>query len=58
MTSSNSNVIMKFGQFMHYYKRKFFVKKLYKKYSLETSSRPFLIFKESSVKGNLRRSVC
>ena len=28
----------------------FFIKKFYEKYGLETSSRPFLIFKKSSVK--------
>ena len=28
----------------------FFIKKLYEKCGLETSSRPFLIFKESSLK--------
>ena len=32
---------MKFDQFMYYYKRNFFIKKLYKKYGLETSSRLF-----------------
>ena len=41
---------MKFGQFMQYYKRIFFIKKFYEKCGLETSSRAFLIFKESSVK--------
>ena len=39
-------------------KETFFIKKFYEKYGLETSSRPFLMFKESSVKRNLRRSVC
>ena len=42
---------MKFGQFMYNYKTNFFIKKFYEKCSLETSSRPFIIFKESSVKG-------
>ena len=37
---------------------KFLIKKFYEKCGLETSSRPFLIFKESFVKRNLRRSVC
>ena len=36
----------------------FFIIKFYGKCGLETSSRPFLIFKESSVKINLRRSAC
>ena len=55
---SKHSLLLKFGQFMYYYKRKFFIKKLYKKYCQQTSSRPFLIFKESSVKRNLRRSMC
>ena len=29
---------MKFGQFMYYYKIKFFIKELYKKYGPDTSS--------------------
>ena len=33
----------------------FFIKKFYEKCGLETSSRPFLIFKESSVKKILWR---
>ena len=41
---------MKFGQFMQYYKIIFFIKKFYEKIGLETSSRPFLIFKEPFVK--------
>ena len=50
---------MKFGQFMLYYKRKIFIKKLYERHGLESSSRPFLIFKESSVKGiSLREGLC
>ena len=36
----------------------FFITKFYGKCGLETSSRPFLIFKESSVKRNLRRPAC
>ena len=32
---------MKFGQFMSYYKRKNFIKKLYQNCGLKTSSRPF-----------------
>ena len=45
-------LVMKFGQFMQHYKIKFFIKKFCEKCGLETSSRPFLIFKESSVKRN------
>ena len=47
---SKCSLVMKFGQFMQYYKTIFFVKKFCKKWGLETSSRPFLTFKESSVK--------
>ena len=47
---SKRSLVMKFDQFMQYYKRKFFIKKFYEKCGLKTSSRPFLIFKESSVK--------
>ena len=36
----------------------FFIKKFYEKCGLETSSRPFLIFKESSVKKIMWRSAC
>ena len=49
---------MKFGQFMLYYKTKFFIKKLYEKCGVETSSRPLLISKEPSVKMILSRSAC
>ena len=38
--------------------KKKFIKKLYEKCGLGTSSRPFLISKEFSVKWNLRRPVC
>ena len=55
---SKRSLVMKFGQFMQYYKIFFLIKKLYKKCGLETSSRPFLIFTESSVKNILWRSVC
>ena len=48
----------KFSQFMWYYALNFFIKKFYEKCGLETSSRPFLIFKESSVKRILRKSAC
>ena len=54
---SKHSLVMKFGQFMYYYKIKIFTKKFYEKCDLETSSRPFLIFKESSVKAILRRSA-
>ena len=47
---SKRSPVMKFGQFMQYYKINFFIEKLYEKCGLEASSRPFLIFKESSVK--------
>ena len=47
---------MKFGQFMQYHKKKFIIK-FYEKCGLETSSRPFLIFKEFSVKKILWRSA-
>ena len=38
--------------------KKFFIKKLYEKCGLGTSSRLFLIFNEYSVKRNLRRPAC
>ena len=50
---SKLSLVMKVGKFMSYYKRKIFIKKKKKeKYGLETSSGPFLIFQESSVKRN------
>ena len=52
---SKCSLVMKFGQFMQHYKIIFFIKKLYEKCGLETSSRPFLIFKESSVKSLLQK---
>ena len=55
---SKHSLVMKFGQFMQHDKRKTFIKKFCEKYSLETSSRPFLILKEYSLKSNLRRSAC
>ena len=54
---SKESLVMKLGQFV-YYKTKFFIKKLCEKCGLETSARPFLIFKEYFVKRNLRRSAC
>ena len=44
------SLVMKFGQFMQYDKVLFIIKKFYEKCGLKTSSRPFLIFKEPSVK--------
>ena len=41
---------MKFGYFIQFYKLSLFIKKIYEKCDLETSSRPFLILRESSVK--------
>ena len=52
---SKHSLVMKFGQFMKYYKIKFFIEKFYEKCGLETSSRSFLIFQESSAKKILRR---
>ena len=53
---SKYSLVMKFCYFMQYYKRKFFIEKFYEKCCLETSSRHFLFFMESSVKRNWRRS--
>ena len=39
---SKCTLLMKFGQFMSYYKRKNFIKRFYKDCGLKTSSRPFL----------------
>ena len=55
---SKCSLVIKFGQFMQYYKIIFFIKKFYKKCGLETSSKPFLVFKKSSVKKILWRSAC
>ena len=52
------SLVIKFGQFVQYYKIIFFIKNFYEKCGLETSSSPFLIFKESSVKKILLRSAC
>ena len=43
---SKYNLLMKFGQFMSYYKRKSFIKIFYKHCSLKTSFRPFRVCKE------------
>ena len=40
--------LMKFGQFMSYYKRKNLIRKFYKKFGLKTSSRSFCVCKELS----------
>ena len=45
---SKHSLLMKFGQFMSYYKRKKIIKKFYKNCNLETSSRPFYVYKELS----------
>ena len=45
---SKHSLVMKFGQFLHY-KREIFIKNFYEKCGLKSSSRPFLIFKESSL---------
>ena len=55
---SKCSLVTKFGQFMQYYKIIFFIKKFYEKCGVETSFRPFLIFKESSVKKIMWRSAC
>ena len=43
---SKHSLFMKFSQFMLYYKRKNFIKKLSKNCGLKTSSRPFSVCKE------------
>ena len=40
--------LIKFGQFMSYYRRKNFVKEFLKNCDLKTSSRPFCVCKELS----------
>ena len=56
---SKCSLVIKFGQFMQYYKIIFLSKNYTKNVGgLETSSRPFLIFKESSVKMIMWRSAC
>ena len=51
------SLVMKFYKFMSYHKTKFFIKKLYEKFGLKTNSRPFSIFKKSSVIRNLPRDI-
>ena len=55
---NNCSLVMKFGQFIQYYKIIFFIKEVYKNCALENSSRPFLIFKKSLVKKIVWRSAC
>ena len=55
---SKYSLVMKFGQFMQYYKKKFFIKKFSGKWDLETSSRSFLIFKDSSEKKKIWGGQC
>ena len=45
---SKHNVLIKFGQFMSYYKIKDFMEKFYKNYGLKTSYRPVWVCKELS----------
>ena len=46
---SNYNLLITFGQFMSYYKRKKIIKKLCKNYGVKTSSRPFCVYKKISL---------
>ena len=55
---SKHSLVIKFGQLREYDKIKFFIKNVFEKWGLETSSRPFLIFKESFVNRILWRSAC
>ena len=55
---SKHSLVVKFGQFIYYHKINFFVEKICENCGLETSSRLFPIFKESSIKRNLRRPAC
>ena len=45
---SKHSLLMKFDQFMSHYKRKNFIEKFRKNCDLETSSRPFCVYKELS----------
>ena len=51
------NLVMKFVQFMSYFKRQKNIKILYKVCGLKTSSRPCCVCKESSLKRHLRKSA-
>ena len=42
------SLLMKFGQFVSYYKRQKIIKKFQENFDLETSSRPFCVYKELS----------
>ena len=46
---SKHNLLMKFGQFMSYYKRKKNIRKFYENCSLKTSPRPFFVCKELGI---------
>ena len=48
---------MKFGQFMEYYQRNFFMNKFHEKNGLETSSKLCLSLKESCKKESKKVSV-
>ena len=54
---SKHSLVMKVNQFMSYYKRRIFMKKSCKKCGLETGLTPYFIFKQFSVKRNLRESA-
>ena len=54
---SKCSLIMKFDQFMQYYKIIFLTEKFCEKCGLETSSRAFLIFKKSSKKDSVKVSM-
>ena len=43
-----NSLLMKYGQFISYYKRRYLIKKLYKNCVLKTSSRPFCVSKKLS----------
>ena len=45
---SKRDLLMKFGQFVSYYQRKDFIKKICRNCNLKTSSRPFCVRKELS----------
>ena len=46
---SKYSLLMKFGQFMSYYKRKNFIKTFYKSCDLKTSFRPYFVCKEWNI---------
>ena len=46
------SLLMKFGQFVSYYETKNFIKKFHKIFDLETSSRPFCVYKKLSTNSN------